>query len=64
MTSVGQFLVPTPPNPNFCGRERELKSIEDYLALPNHDASSSLSIFAVHGLGGIGYALDMLQIVS
>ena len=54
------FVVPTPLNPNFQGRVRELKTVDDLLKdRKKYGGSTLCPVVALHGLGGVGYALRL-----
>ena len=54
------FVVPTPLNPNFQGRSRELEILDDFLKERKERGNSTLCpVVALHGLGGVGYVLRL-----
>lgn len=50
----GHFLVPLPINPQFVGRESELRLLDEYLCAKEGETDLSYPIVAIHGLGGVG----------
>ena len=60
--STGHFLVPVSKNPHFSGHNEELQLLEKYLKLVDHTPCSDYPVVAVHGLGGVGYAISSLNI--